>query len=246
MKRTLSLSYESYGTAARASDEGPEPLLPKDDREDELAGPSTSKKSVRFGGSDSADGPPSIPRPPTKAESSTATTEAGQSSKLQAPMIYVTDHDESPPLSRGRSRLFQAVEAVKHMNRVKQGFGTGSPAQAFLPQRALARAVGVKGTDHQGLETAGEMDGSEFSCEPHASDTRASSPSPLSLLPAPCDPGTCASSSAWRGSERRPSCARSSRSSGAATRCCRRATTAGAPSCSPPRARAASPWCARC
>lgn len=146
---------------------------------DELAGPSTSKKLVRFGGSDSADGPPSIPRPPSKAESSTATTEAGQSPMLQAPMIYITDHDESPPLRRGLSRLSQAVVAVKHMNRVQRGLGGTSAAEAFVPQRALARAIGTKGTDHQGLETAGEMDGSEFSCEPHASDIRASSPSPL-------------------------------------------------------------------
>ena len=186
MKRTLSLSYGSYGaatnTAANLSEQPGELELPKDDRVDELARPNALKNSVGFGRSESADEPPTIRRPPSKAESSSAKTEAGQRSMWQAPpAVYITEHDESPPPRRGIARLSQAVTTVKLMNKAQHG--TLNPAEeAFLNSRALSRMIGVKGTDHQGLQNAGEMDGSKFSCEPHASNTRASSPSPLSLI----------------------------------------------------------------
>ena len=227
MKRTLSVSYGSYGTAANTavspSEQPSEPMLPKGDTVDELASSSALKKSVSFGGSDSADEPPTISRPPSKME-----TEVGQSSMSQAPAVYITEHDESPPPQRAIARFSQAFTTVKLMNKAQKG--TLNPTDAFHHSRALARMHGVKGTDHQGLEKAGKMDGSEFACEPHASDTRASSPSPLTLIPNP-QPGTCASSSAWHASARRLSCALSSASSAAVTKCCRRATTADGRSC---------------
>ena len=185
MKRTLSLSYGSYGaatnTAANLSEQPGELELPKDDRVDELARPNALKNSVGFGRSESADEPPTIRRPPSKAESSSAKTEAGQSSMSQAPAVYITEHDESPPPRRGIARLSQAFTAVMLMNKAQQG--TLNPTEAFFYSRALTRNLGDKGTDHQGLKKAGEMDGSDFSCEPHASDSRASSSSRLSLIP---------------------------------------------------------------
>ena len=160
--------------------------------EGELQAASALKKAVRFGGSDSTDEPPTISRPPSKsessisrppsqAESSSAKTEAGQSSMSQAPAVYITEHDESPPPRRGIARLSQAFTAVMLMNKAQQG--TLNPTEAFFYSRALTRNLGDKGTDHQGLKKAGEMDGSDFSCEPHASDSRASSSSRLSLIP---------------------------------------------------------------
>ena len=160
--------------------------------EGELQAASALKKAVRFGGSDSIDEPPTISRPPSKsessisrppsqAESSSAKTEAGQSSMSQAPAVYITEHDESPPPRRGIARLSQAFTAVMLMNKAQQG--TLNPTEAFFYSRALTRNLGDKGTDHQGLKKAGEMDGSDFSCEPHASDSRASSSSRLSLIP---------------------------------------------------------------
>ena len=160
--------------------------------EGELQAASALKKAVRFGGSDSIDEPPTISRPPSKsessisrppsqAESSSAKTEAGQSSMSQAPAVYITEHDESPSPRRGIARLSQAFTAVMLMNKAQQG--TLNPTEAFFYSRALTRNLGDKGTDHQGLKKAGEMDGSDFSCEPHASDSRASSSSRLSLIP---------------------------------------------------------------
>ena len=158
MKRTLSLSYGSYGTATNTAAYPSEPMLPEDHRVEELARPSALKNSVSC--SDSADEPPTIRRPPSKAESSSAKTEAGQRSMWQAPpAVYITEHDEPLP---PRRRLSQAVTTVKLMNKAQHG--TLNPAEAaFLNSRALSRMIGVKGTNHQGLKNAGEMDGSKFS-----------------------------------------------------------------------------------
>ena len=66
-----------------------------------------------------------------------------------------------PPGRRGLTRLSAAVNTVKLMNRAKTG--QLSMAEAFAHTRALTRMIGVKGTEHQGLSTSTELDGSEFS-----------------------------------------------------------------------------------
>ena len=71
--------------------------------------------------------------------------------------------DKAPPPGprRGLTRLSAAVNTVKLMNKAKTG--QLSMAEAFAHTRALTRMIGVKGTEHQGLSTSTELDGSEFS-----------------------------------------------------------------------------------